>query len=137
MRARPHEYGIYFFTDGEFASFLSNMRKSRTWGDEFTLRAAADAFNCNVHVLTSDNSNWHLCYDGRATPAAPETPAAPTTAKSRSASAGETRAAPTTAAAEAPASDIPKRKLFLTYIAPVHYNCVRREDLPSLEAALP
>lgn len=109
MRARQDDYGIYFFTHGEFDTFLTNMQKPRTWGDEFTLRAAADAFGCNVHVLTSDDSNWHLCYEGQAAPTS----------------------------ADVPVATAPKRKLFLTYIAPVHYNSVRRHDLASLEAALP
>lgn len=105
IRSRPDEYGIYFLTDREFLSYVTAMEEPKTWGDEFTLRAAADAYGCSVHVLTSDSSNWHLCYEGES-----------------SASVGP---------------DTTKRKLFLTYIAPVHYNSVRREDIASLEAAEP
>ena len=39
MRARPDEYGIFFFSETEFDTFLHSMSQSCTWGDELTLRA--------------------------------------------------------------------------------------------------
>ena len=41
---------------------MAGMQTDRTWGDELTLRAAADAFGCVVHVITSTTENWHLVY---------------------------------------------------------------------------
>lgn len=78
-----------FFEPGDFDPWLEEMRKSKTWGDELTLRAAADIFNCTIHVITSNESNWHLVY--------------------------------------VPAKGKPIRRLFLTYIRPIHYNSIHRE----------
>jgi hypothetical protein len=33
------------------------MRRSKTWGDELTLRAVADALGCVVHVVINPNPN--------------------------------------------------------------------------------
>ena len=33
------------------------MRRSKTWGDELTLRAVADALGCAVHLVMSPNPN--------------------------------------------------------------------------------
>ena len=38
------------------------MRRSKTWGNELTLRAVADALGCVVHVVTSNEANWYLQY---------------------------------------------------------------------------
>ena len=84
------------------------------WGDELTIRAAADAFGCTVHVLTSDAENWHLRY----------TPA------------GMARQ-PSLASAELADGSGAGRRLFLTYISPVHYNCIRRTTAPLLAVAPP
>ena len=35
------------------------MSRNKTWGDELTIRAVADAYNVNVHVITSENENWY------------------------------------------------------------------------------
>ena len=51
MRRLREEYGV-FFIDDEFDAFLTNMAREKTWGNELTIRAAADAFGCTVHVLT-------------------------------------------------------------------------------------
>lgn len=39
------------------------MRRNRTWGDELTMRAAADTFNVRIHVITSEQENYLLHYD--------------------------------------------------------------------------
>ena len=53
-----------FFEPGtcDFEAFVKRMREGRTWGDELTLRAAADMFSCRIHVITSTPENWHLQY---------------------------------------------------------------------------
>ena len=81
------EFAIYF-EEGEFALYLARMEQNRTWGDELTLRAAADRFRCTVHVITSTVENWHLRY--------------------------------------VPEGAASAKLLFLTYIAPVHYNSIER-----------
>lgn len=37
--------------------YLRVMAQDRTWGDQFTLQAAADIFNTRIHVLTSSRYN--------------------------------------------------------------------------------
>merc|ERR1711990_151475 len=50
------------FAEGEFATYLSTMRQPRSWGDELTLRAFADCFQVQVHVVTSTDENWYMEY---------------------------------------------------------------------------
>lgn len=88
LRRHEADYGA-FFEGGEFQKYISNMTKSGTWGDELTIRAAAEAFGVRVHLVTSTESNWYLVYE-----AGPGVPLH-----------GEAR-----------------REVFLTYIAPIHYN---------------
>lgn len=61
MRANREEYEI-FFEPGEFDEWLESMSELKKWGDELTLRAAADAFRCMIHVIQSTPENWHLTY---------------------------------------------------------------------------
>ena len=44
----------------EYALFLQNMAQDKTWGDELTLKAAADEFNVVIHIITSEKENWYL-----------------------------------------------------------------------------
>ena len=67
MRAAADYFGIFFETATEFDDYLADMGRSRTWGDELTLRAAVEAFGCVAHVVTSEPANWYLVY----TPEAP------------------------------------------------------------------
>ena len=53
-----------FFPDADaFGGYVASMRESGTWGDELTLRAAADLLRVKVYVITSEESNWLLHYD--------------------------------------------------------------------------
>ena len=56
MRAAADFFGMYFETQGEFEAYLSDMARSRTWGDELTLRACVEAFGCVAHVVTSESA---------------------------------------------------------------------------------
>ena len=38
------------------------MCRDRCWGDELTLSAAAEALQCEVHVVTTEQENWLLHY---------------------------------------------------------------------------
>jgi hypothetical protein len=54
------------FLDGQdWESYLSGMCTLMTWGDELTLRAAADVYTCKINIITSDDDNWHLVYVAR------------------------------------------------------------------------
>ncbi|KAJ1621119.1 hypothetical protein T492DRAFT_914551 [Pavlovales sp. CCMP2436] len=89
MRIARREYEVFMGSPAEFDEWLGQMETPSKWGDELTLRAAADAFRCAIHVIQSTPENWHLVY----------TP-----------SAGE-----------------PVRRLFVTYVAPIHYNSITRQ----------
>lgn len=91
---RSDEYSFLFESDAEFRAYVRDMRRNRTWGDELTLRACADAFGVRIHVVQSTKENWNLVYEP-----------------------GE----------EADADGGSKR-LFLSYISPVHYNAIVPAD---------
>ena len=76
------------------------MAMSRTWGDELTLRACADSFQVPIHVVQSTVDNWYLVYepsDEFATPGL---------------------------ANESEKETKKKKRLFVSYISPVHYNAI-------------
>ena len=50
------------FDEGAFGDYLEQMARAKTWGDELSLRAFADAFQVCVHVVTSTDGAWHLQY---------------------------------------------------------------------------
>ena len=45
------------------------MKRSKTWGDELTLRAVADALGCVVHVVTNPSPNPNPNPNANANPA--------------------------------------------------------------------
>lgn len=61
MRQNPSEFKV-FFEDEEFEQYLHEMSLPGTWGDELTIRAIADYFQCVVHILTTTESNYYLRY---------------------------------------------------------------------------
>ena len=42
--------------------YLAEMAKLGTWGDELTLRAASESFECMISVITSERMNWFVRY---------------------------------------------------------------------------
>jgi hypothetical protein len=56
-------FSIYFEDDNAFAKWVKEMKRSRTWGDELTLRAACDALGLKIHVVQSTADNWYLLYE--------------------------------------------------------------------------
>merc|ERR1711862_608615 len=61
MKTHASEFECYF--DGGYNQYLKNMRCSGTWGDELTLRAASNNFNCNIHVISSEEEHYYVCYE--------------------------------------------------------------------------
>jgi hypothetical protein len=49
--------------ESAFHEYIRNMHMPGTWGDELTLRAAADVLKVKVYVITSEEQNWLLHYD--------------------------------------------------------------------------
>ena len=101
MRKNADFFGMYFEDGTEFTAYLRDMARSRTWGDELTLRAAVEAYGCCAHVLTTTPANWYLVYQ-------PE---------------GE----PLTSLPLPKDADAPRRgkEIFISYISPIHYNAVQ------------
>lgn len=62
MRKEADFFGAMFEGKEEFEAYAHDMAHSKTWGDELTLRAVADALRCTVHVVTSNEANWYLQY---------------------------------------------------------------------------
>ena len=61
MRKEAAFFGA-MFEQNEFEPYVMDMANPKTWGDELTLRAVADALGCAVHVVTSNEANWYLQY---------------------------------------------------------------------------
>eukprot|EP00918_Siedleckia_nematoides_P000445 GHVU01001113.1.p1 GENE.GHVU01001113.1~~GHVU01001113.1.p1 ORF type:complete len:254 (-),score=57.57 GHVU01001113.1:199-960(-) len=95
MRARPDDFGIFFEGSG-FDEYLSDMASDGTWGDEICVKAISDCFKCTIHLITSNHDNWRLRYE----------PSIP----------GEEAAAA--------AAAVKHHHIFMTYIAPIHYDAI-------------
>ena len=99
MVSHPESYSAFVGDAAEWERYATNMGRSRTWGDELTLRAAAEAFGVVVHVVTTEKQNWLLHYG------------------TNSAGGGAGAGGGDGAAAAG-------RQLFLCYVSPIHYNVV-------------
>lgn len=55
-------YSAYFENSAELGVYIERMRRSGTWGDELTLKACSEVFGVHVHVISSEESNWHIHY---------------------------------------------------------------------------
>ena len=104
MQAQSDFFSIYFEDEREWNEYIRGMARSRTWGDELTLRACVEAFGCIAHVITSESANWYLVYTPESTP--DETALAQACARKRLA---------------APKA---KKEVFVSYISPIHYNAI-------------
>jgi hypothetical protein len=104
MKAASEFFGMYFESTAEYNAYLRDMSHSRTWGDELTLRACVEAFECVAHVITSEEMNWHLVYHPDSKP---------------------DEAALVKICAKAKLQLPPKKKeVFINYISPIHYNAI-------------
>ena len=97
-------FGMYFESPREYAAYLTDMSRSRTWGDELTLRACVEAFGCIAHVVTSEHANWYLVYQPETLP--------------------DARALAELCAKKGLVPPRAKKEIFVSYISPIHYNAV-------------
>jgi len=109
MLQHKDEFGM--FLDEPIDEYLTRMSRDRVWGDELTMKAAVDAFKLRVHAVTSNQENWHLLYENDDAEPPVERDWFHGTENSRFPEA--------------------RRKVFVTYIAPVHFNSI----LPDREKA--
>ena len=111
MNKYEADFEIYFEDKNMWASYLRDMSAKGCWGDELTLRCAADVFNVKVHVLTSEQKNYYIHYD----------PAL--------------HSEKNCGFEQQPVEDT-NRHVFLSYISPVHYNSIhldlRKVPTPSV-----
>jgi hypothetical protein len=103
MRAHADSYSFFIGEEGEWRQYLARMERERVWGDELTLRAAADCFGVVVHVVTTEHENWLLNY-------VPE---------GMTMEGGGDGTPP-----------VGTRECFLAYVSPIHYNVVVSLDSP-------
>jgi hypothetical protein len=139
MLAQHGFFAMLFETEREFVQYVEGMKMPGTWGDEITLRAAADALGVVVHVITSDTASWHKCFtpddDGEKATAcgAVQHPSAIKNLRvvlGPSAFLGESVAS---ADSEAAGDHPPFPHVFLSYCYPVHYDDVRQPPpVPSI-----
>mmetsp|Transcript_264 Transcript_264/g.612 ORF Transcript_264/g.612 Transcript_264/m.612 type:complete len:304 (+) Transcript_264:79-990(+) len=92
IKSNPDNFRCFLGED--FDDYVKAMSLEGCWGDELTLRAACESYGVVMHVVTSDETNWHLIYN-------------PTGGVKCSV------------------------EVFIAYIAPIHYNAIRRK--PSLK----
>merc|ERR1719329_456852 len=63
LSANRAEFQDFFQDTEEFEEYLYTMSADMTWGDEITLKVAADTFQVRIHVVTTTQENWHLTYE--------------------------------------------------------------------------
>ena len=91
LQSHADEFSCYFDGDAAFKAYTAKMANKGTWGDELTLRAAADLLGCKILVVTSDKTNYILHYDAPATVAKAKGTADAATSLDAMASGGEAR----------------------------------------------
>lgn len=116
------DYAIFFEGESEFDTYLKNMQRPGTWGDELCVRAIADSFECTIHIITSTDSNWYLRYD-------PQISSQGFQGEEQDEEDDAEHAGQSAAVAlMQPVKAV--RHIFLTYISPIHYNAftIAEED---------
>lgn len=133
MRAHSGFFGMYFEDGAEFDGYMREMTRSRTWGDELTLRAAVEAFGCVAHVVTSEDANWRAALRPLAGRPARVGGAPPTSSRPRRGrrylvytpeSSRDDAALERACAAKRLAPPPAAKEVFITYISPIHYNAI-------------
>ena len=103
-----HIYIYIYIYISAWEHYLKTMGKARTWGDELTIKACAEKFNLQIHVITSNESNYYIEY----IPSGQE----------------QDNAGSTGTSVTSTTSDKIPRHIFLAYISPIHYNSIVRNE---------
>lgn len=61
--SNPDNFSVFVGNSDDWRQYISTMSQNRTWGDELTMRAAAEAFSVSIHVVTTEHENWLLKYN--------------------------------------------------------------------------
>ena len=59
----PDNFSVFVGDSNDWSQYIKTMSQNRTWGDELTMRAAAEAFSVSIHVVTTEHENWLLKYN--------------------------------------------------------------------------
>lgn len=62
MESEKENLLVHFDSMEQLTKYIEDMKKVGTWGDELTLLCAAEKFQVEVHVLTSDDENFYRHY---------------------------------------------------------------------------
>lgn len=116
MKEKEEIYSLYYAGD-DWDGYLRELAVSRTWGDELSVKAACEAFNVPVHIVSSEQENWHLVYR-------PEI--AEEDHKSISGGGSKPRKSQ-------PA--IPPKPVFMAYVSPIHYNSILLHEKAGMRAS--
>eukprot|EP01012_Entosiphon_sulcatum_P005830 TRINITY_DN12682_c0_g1_i1.p1 TRINITY_DN12682_c0_g1~~TRINITY_DN12682_c0_g1_i1.p1 ORF type:complete len:576 (-),score=62.60 TRINITY_DN12682_c0_g1_i1:40-1767(-) len=123
---RCEEYLVFFDGDDEFDEYVQSMGQEGTWGDEICLTAIANAFRVVIYVLLSTPGNPYLRY-------VPGCNAA-TLGKTATRRAGSTVLA---SGPEAERVAKASKKIFLSYLSPIHYNSLNFDAGPIESHSVP
>lgn len=63
MERSPDNFSPFVGDENDYRVYLAEMQRDRSWGDELTIRAAADAFGVRIHVITTEKENFLLHYE--------------------------------------------------------------------------
>ena len=63
LSKRCDDFCIYFESADHWFNYLTAMNKKGTWGDELTIKAAVNALNIGIHLLTSEAENYYIRYE--------------------------------------------------------------------------
>ncbi|KAK7194966.1 OTU-like cysteine protease [Novymonas esmeraldas] len=73
--ARAESFDHFFESPVQADAYYTNLARSKSWGDELSLRAASDCLYVNIHVLSSEERHCYITYRPSITPAAAATAA--------------------------------------------------------------
>ena len=63
LKLHAETYSAFVGDNKEWKAYLRLMSKTRTWGDELTLRAAVEAYQVQLYVVSSEKENWLIKYE--------------------------------------------------------------------------
>jgi hypothetical protein len=63
--SNTEKFSFFVGEASDWNQYIQKMSITKTWGDELTLRAAAEFYQVTIHVITTERKNWLLHYYGK------------------------------------------------------------------------